>query len=153
MGFFHGGARSGPSVDDSLVVTPREFTRLVAGTLCAVRGPGAPDTYQPGVTHRVRMSTLEMLSARVRAFPEDAAAHRMLAMAHLSAGNARSAARHLVIAADILLQLCADAPTLEATLRAHLELKLLGIVLVPHYLRLGRARMVQRLLMEVLLVW
>lgn len=153
MGFFHGGTRLGPSIHDSPVVTPREFMRLVAGTLRSVMGPGDSDTYQPGVTDRVGMSTLEKLSARVRAFPEDAAAHRMLAMAHLSAGNAKSAARHLVIAADILLRLCADAPTLQATLQAHLELKLLGVLLVPHYLRLGKARIVHRLLMEVLLVW
>lgn len=153
MGFFHGGVKLGPSVDDVVVVTPREFTRLVAGTLCAVRGPGESDTYQPGVTSRAGRSTVEKLSAHVRAFPDDAAAHRVLAIAHLSAGHAHSAARHLVIAADILLRLCADAPTLEATLRAHLELKLLGVVLVPHYLRLGRARIVHRLLMEVLLVW
>jgi hypothetical protein len=153
MGFFHGGARLGPSVRESLVVTPREFTRLIAGTLRSVRGPGDSDTYQPGMTDRVGVSTLEKLSARVRASPEDAAAHRMLAIAHLSAGNAKSAARHLVIAADILLRLCADARTLRATLRAHLELKLLGVILVPHYLRLGKARIVHRLLMEVLLVW
>jgi hypothetical protein len=153
MGFFHGGARLGPLIDHGFVVTPREFTRLVADTLGLVMGPGDSDTYQAGVTGRAGMSTLEKLSARVRASPEDAAAHRLLAIAHLGAGNTRSAARHLVIAADILLRLCADAPTLQATLRSHLELKLLGVILVPHYLRLGKARIVHRLLMEVLLVW
>jgi hypothetical protein len=77
----------------------------------------------------------------------------MLAMAHLSVGNAKSAARHLVIAADILLRQCANASTVRAALRAHLELKLLGVILIPHYLRLGKASIVRRLLMEVLLVW
>jgi hypothetical protein len=77
----------------------------------------------------------------------------MLALALVSAGNARSAARHLLIAAEILLGLCADARTLRATLRAHLELKLLGVILIPLCRRLGRAKAVDRLLREVLLVW
>jgi hypothetical protein len=153
MGFFHGGAGLGPSPHENLVVTPREFTGLVASTLRSVVGMADSDTYQPGVTDRAAASTPEKLSARVRAHPEDAAAHRMLAMAHLSAGNARPAGRHLVLSADLLLRQCAGAPTLRATLRSHLELKLLGVILVPYYSRLGKARVVYRLLMEVLLVW
>jgi hypothetical protein len=152
MGFFYGEARLESAVHESFV-TPREFTRLVASTLRSVRGRGDSDTFQPGVTYRVAMSTLERLVARVRVSPEDATAHRMLAMAHLSVGNAKSAARHLVIAADILLRQCANASTVRAALRAHLELKLLGVILIPHYLRLGKASIVRRLLMEVLLVW
>jgi hypothetical protein len=57
------------------------------------------------------------------------------------------------MAADLLLRQCAAARTLRATLRGHLELKLVGVVLVPVCLRRGMTASVKRLLTEVLLVW
>src|SRR5262249_6280435 len=153
MGFFHGDHGSGPWVQDSVAVTPREFAGLVTATLGAVRGSGDTDTCQLGVIGRTRMPTLESLSARLHESPDDATAHRMMALAHLRAGNAQGAAHHLGIAAAILLGRCSDARTLRASLSAHLELKLLGIILVPYCRRLGKPEGVERLLREVLLVW
>lgn len=134
------------------MVTPREFTRIVAGALCAVIGAGDSDTYRPGVPDPGGVSaTLERLSARVRRDPGDAAGHRLLAIAHLNAGNCKPAFRHLEIAANILLGLTVARGPLHSTLRARLELTLLVPILVPLYLRLGKSGTVRRLVSEVLL--
>jgi hypothetical protein len=99
------------------------------------------------------MATLAQLTARVRACPDEAARHRMLAVAHLGAGNGEPGFRHLVMAADLLLRQRAAARTFQATLRGHLELKLVGLILIPVCLRRGMIASVRRLLTEVLLVW
>jgi hypothetical protein len=153
MGLFFAGARLGSSGRDGLTLTPREFTEFVARAVHTVIGVRDSDTYQPGVADRVRMTTLANLSARVRAYPDDATGHWRLAVAQLSDGKGELGSRHLIIAADLLLRQCADARTLRATLRAHLELKLVGVVLVPVCLRRGMTASVHRLLTEVLLVW
>jgi hypothetical protein len=153
MGFFFADAQLGSTDGDRLAMTPREFRQFVARALGSVMGARDSDTYHPGAADRARRATLESLTARVRADPGDAAGHRMLAVAHLDAGNGQPGVHHLVTAADLLLRQCAAARTLSATLRAHLELKLVGILLVPVCLRHRMTLTVHRLLTEVLLVW
>ena len=155
MGFYYRSARRRPSTHGGgFVVTPREFTQIVASALCAVIGTADSDTYRPGVAARTGMSaTLERLSARVRRCPDDVAGHRMLAIAHLNAGNCKPAVRHLEIAANLLLGLAAARTALHSTLRARLEFRLLVPILVPLYRRLGKSGTLQRLLNEILFVW
>jgi hypothetical protein len=153
MGLFFAGTGLGSSDYDSLALTSREFTEFVASALRSVIGARDSDTYQPGVADRAGRATRAKLAAHARAYPEDATGHRMLGVAHLSAGNVEQGSRHLVVAAELLLRQCDAARTLQATLRGHLELKLVGVVLVPVGLRRGMTASVHRLLTEVLLVW
>ena len=155
MGFYYPAARRRPSTHDGgFVVTPGEFTTIVAGALSAVIGTGGSDTYRPRFADPAGVSaTLANLSARVRRNPGDAEGHRMLGIAYLSVGNCKPAIRHLEIAVNILLGLSVVRGPLHSTLRARLELTLLVPILVPLYLRLGKSETLRRFLSEVLLAW
>jgi hypothetical protein len=154
MGFYYASKQHRPTSDGAgPVITPREYVALLACAMRGVIGPQASDT-RPGVAETAAASDrLEDLSQRVRRHPREAAAHRMLAIAHLQAGNRRSALRHLEIAVSILLAQAALRGCLHRSLSARLELARLIPVLIPLCLQLGKRDTVRRLLGEVLLAW
>ena len=153
MGFYHGSKRRRPSSQDTgPVITPREYTALLAGALRAVVGRQESDTCRPGVAEAgAAPGLLEGLSRRVRRQPDDPTGHRMLAIAHLYAGSRKPAVRHLEIAVNILLAQAATTRCLHRALCARLELALLVPVLVPLCLQLGKRETVRRLVRGVLL--
>ncbi len=111
------------------------------------------DTYRATPSKPGRSSVLlEALSRRARRHPGDPVVHRALGIAHLAAGNARPAVRHLGIAMNLLRRDTTSGACLQDTLCARLELALLLPVLVPLCMRLGRRQTARRLVMEALLV-
>jgi hypothetical protein len=151
MGFYRRSAR----LPTSAVITPREFTVLFAGALRMVLDSAseASDTYRPAVAKdRPSSVLLETLSRRARRHPDDPVVHRALGIAHLAAGNARSAARHLGIAMRLLRMENTTGACLQHTICARLGLALLLPVLVPLCMRLGRRETARRLVSEALLV-
>ena len=156
MGFYYGSTPPRLSSEEiGPVITPREYTMLLAGAVRMVfpSTPPESDTYRPG-TPRAAMTwgRIEGLSRRLRDHPDDATTHRMLAIAHLHAGHCIPAVRHLEIAVKMLL---AQASTgcLQHSLSARVELALLLPVLVPLCLRLGTPATARQLVSKVLGVW
>ena len=128
MGFHYGSPRRPLCADDiGLIITPREYIRLLSGATRTVISatPQGSDTCRSGAPPAVAISTLiKGLRRRLQHRPEDSTTHRMLAIAELHAGNGQTALRHLTIAVNRLL-----APTtgecLRQSLHARVELALL----------------------------
>jgi len=145
MGFYY---RSRPaSQDDGQVITPREYTALVADAVSWVTS----DPYRGAAEATTTSSLLERLSRRARRHPLDPTTHRRLGIAHLYAGNCKPAVRHLEIAVNILLAQATTRGCLRQTLCARLELALLLPVLLPLCLQLGKRETALRLVSDVLL--
>jgi len=153
MGFYFRSMRPRLSSEEiGPVITPREYTMLLAGAMRIVFPYSTPesDTYRPGTLRAARSGGLiEGLSRRLQHHPDDAATHRKLAIAHLHSGNCKLAVRHLEIAVKTLL---AQAPTgcLQHSLCARVELALLLPVLIRLCRRLGTPATVRRLVSKVL---
>ncbi len=154
MGFYYGSARLHPSSEDSsMVITPREYTLLFGGaTRAAIScGPQESDTARSRTARAAASPGLiEALSRCVRQRPEDPTPHRMLAIAHLAAGQCRPALRHLEIAVNMLLAQRTKG-CLRESLYARVELAVLLPVLIPLCVRLGKRATVRRLVSELLL--
>ena len=153
MGFHYGSPRRPLCADDiGLIITPREYIRLLSGATRTVISatPQGSDTCRSGAPPAVAISTLiKGLRRRLQHRPEDSTTHRMLAIAELHAGNGQTALRHLTIAVNRLL-----APTagecLRQSLHARVELALLLPLLMRLCLRLGRRATARRLLRALL---
>lgn len=157
MGFYYGSKqRKHSSEDTGPVITPREYIELLGRELRMVIGPYDSDSYRPGIAEAAAAAAsgllLHELSTRVQRHPGDSAGHRMLAIAHLHAGNCKPALRHLEIAVNILRAQAATKGCLHRTLSARLELALLVPMMVRLCVRLGKQEMV-RLIGELLLAW
>ncbi len=144
MGFYYG---SRPASQDDAVITPREYTALLADAVSSVTS----DIYRDAAEATTTSTLLERLSQRARRYPRDPTTHRRLGIAHLYAGNCKPAVRHLEIAVNILLAQTTTRGCLQQTLCARLQLALLLPVLLPLCLQLGKRETARRLVNDVLL--
>lgn len=80
--------------------------------------------------------------------PDDQAAHRLLAIAHLSQGNPRAAVAHLEVARRLLQKEGAVSETLRECIRVQYEQALMRYVLISLYLQLGRMEDARALITE-----
>jgi len=145
MGFYYGSRPA--SQDDGAVITPREYTALLADAVCSVTS----DVYRDAAAATTTSTLLERLSKRAQRYPRDPTTHRRLGIAHLYAGNCKPAVRHLEIAVNILFAQTTTSGCLQQTLCARLQLALLLPVLLPLCLQLGKRETARRLVNDVLL--
>lgn len=151
------GSYLGPLYDCAATVTPREYISVVSSVVRHLRqsSASASDSYVRGVDCLAvghSGAAIRALSDLVRQRPDDATAHRLLGMAHLSAGHLKIALRHLVTALRILRCEIEASLSLRQTLQAHLESARLRLVLLPLCVRLGADAAVRQLILDSLML-
>ena len=148
------GSYLGPLYDCVSTVTPREYISVVSSVVQSVRQNRVPESYVRGVgclaAGQSGGAAIRALSDLVRQRPGDARAHRLLGMAHLSAGHLKIALRHLATALRLLRCEVGASLSLRETLRAQLECARLRLVLLPLCVRLGANAAVRQLTLDSL---
>ncbi len=157
MGYYLGSHRVGLMGTLGPILTPREYLSVLAqAARCVIQSPERlPVECQRGMAHLAGGRTSAALSAFstvLRRLPRDPTVHRMVGIAHLSAGHVGAGLGHLALALEIRRHETRASVSLYEALCTQLELALLRLVLLPLYARAGQRDAVKRLTVESLLI-